>query len=88
MYAIALKPELDKIFEKMAVREKRKLDIIFKKISEIVRDPHRYKNLRKPLQHLKRVHINTNFVLTFTIDEASKTVIFVDFDHHDNIYKH
>ncbi|MBN1390760.1 MAG: type II toxin-antitoxin system RelE/ParE family toxin [Candidatus Thermoplasmatota archaeon] len=87
MYYIDIKPELDKILDKMARKDKRKYDIIFKKISEIVQEPNRYKNLKKPLQHLKRVHIDTNFVLTFSIDEESKTVTFVDFDHHDNVYK-
>ena len=88
MYSIDIKPGLDRILEKMATKDKHKYDIIFKKISEIVQEPHRYKNLKKPLQHLKRVHIDTNFVLTFGIDEESKTVIFYDLDHHDNIYKH
>lgn len=88
MYYIDIKPGLDKILEKLARKDKKKYDIILKKISEIVQEPHRYKNLKKPLQHLKRVHIDTNFVLTFSIDEESKTVTFVDFDHHDNIYKH
>ncbi len=88
MYNIDIKPGLDKILEKLARKDKRKYDKIFRKISEIVQEPHHYKNLKKPLQHLKRVHIDTNFVLTFSIDEKSKTVTFVDFDHHDNIYEH
>ncbi|MBI4176613.1 MAG: hypothetical protein HY518_05385 [Candidatus Aenigmarchaeota archaeon] len=45
-------------------------------------------NLRAPLQHLRRVHINTHFVLTFSIDEKTRTVILEDFDHHDNIYRY
>lgn len=88
MYSIDIKPGLDKILQKMAKKDKRKYDFIFKKISEIVQEPHRYKNLKRPLQHLKCVHIDTNFVLTYSLDEESRTVTFVDFDHHGNIYKH
>ena len=28
-------------------------------------NPQHYKNLRKPLQHLKRIHVDKSFVLTF-----------------------
>ena len=61
--------------------------IIEKKIKEILQSPYHYKNLRKPLQDLKRVHIEKSFVLTFSVDEENKLIIFEDFDHHDNIYK-
>ena len=57
-------------------------------IGNILKNSHRFKNLRSPLQHLKRVHIDQHFVLTFSVDEISKTVTFEDFDHHDNIYRH
>ena len=60
---------------------------IAKKSEEIVIDPNRYKNLRYPLNNWKRVHIDRHFVLTFSIDEETKTVILEDYDHHDKIYK-
>src|SRR4030043_343403 len=53
-----------------------------KKVEEITQDPHRYKNLRYPLNNWKRVHIDKHFVLTFSIDEKTKTVILEDYDHH------
>jgi mRNA-degrading endonuclease RelE of RelBE toxin-antitoxin system len=34
---------------------------------------------------LSRVHIG-HFVLSFSIDEESKTVMLEDFEHHDNAY--
>ncbi len=58
-----------------------------KKADEIVQNPQHYKNLRAPLQNLKRVHIDKSFVLTFSIDERTKIVILEDYDHHDNIYR-
>lgn len=36
----------------------------------------------------KRVRVDKHFVLTFSVDEDSKTVTLEDYDHHDNIYKH
>jgi len=35
---------------------------------------------------LRRVHIGKSFVLVFEIVENENKVIFLDFDHHDNIY--
>ena len=88
MYSIDIKPELDRILRKLAKKNRKQHKIIMKKIEEIIENPHRYKNLRYPLQDWKRVHIDSHFVLTFSIDEENETVIFEDFDHHDNIYKH
>jgi len=32
--------------------------------------------------------VDKHFVLTFSVDEKTKTVIFEDYEHHDNIYQH
>ncbi len=58
-----------------------------KKVAEIVTNPQHYKNLRSPLNHLKRVHVDSNFVLTFSVDELTKKITLEDYDHHDNIYE-
>ena len=86
MYSYELRKSVEKTFFKLAKKNPKQLEIIYNKIAEIITWPHRYKNLKKPLQHLKRVHIDKHFVLTFSIDERSKTVIIEDYDHHDNIY--
>lgn len=87
MYSLAIRPELDKILLKLTKKNKKHYDIIFSKVEEIIQNPQHYKNLRSPLNHLKRVHIDKNFVLTFSVDENTKTVTLEDFDHHDNVYK-
>tara|TARA_Y100000310_G_scaffold339810_1_gene433650 strand:+ start:49 stop:312 length:264 start_codon:yes stop_codon:yes gene_type:complete len=86
MYNLRVKEELDKKFDKLFKKNVKQLKIINKKVLEIRQNPHRYKNLRAPLNHWKRVHIDIHFVLTFSIDEESKTVILQDYDHHDRIY--
>ena len=87
MYTLYTRPHLDKIFHQLEKKNPKKLDIIFKKVEVLVLDPHRYKNLRRPLNHWKRVHIDKHFILTFSIDEKTKTITLEDYDHHDKIYR-
>jgi YafQ family addiction module toxin component len=87
MYSYILRKSVEKTFFKLANKNPKQLTIIEKKINEIVKNPMHYKNLRKPLQHLKRVHIDKHFVLTFSVDEDNHEIIIEDYDHHDNIYK-
>ena len=87
MYSFEIREHLDKIFEKIGKKNKKQLEIIYNKIAEVIQNPQHYKNLRSPLQHLKRVHIDKSFVLLFSVDENLKKVTFEEFDHHDGIYK-
>lgn len=87
MYSLSIRPELDKKLNKLYNKNKKQYEIIMKKVEEIIINPNHFKNLRAPLQDLKRVHIDSNFVLTFSVDEQTKTVILEDFDHHDKIYR-
>ena len=79
--------EIEKTFFKLKKKNISELRNINKKINQILKNPHHYKPLRKNLYGLYRVHINKSFVLTFEIDETSKRVTFIDYDHHDKIYK-
>ncbi|MBR5503741.1 MAG: addiction module toxin RelE [Methanobrevibacter sp.] len=69
--------------------EKSKINIK-NKILEIANtleiNPNHYKNLRKPLQRYKRVHVNNSFVIIFTVDIHHKYVIFNYYRHHDDVY--
>jgi len=87
MYDLFLRKSVETIFFKLAKKNPKQLEIINNKINEIRENPQHYKNLKKPMQHLKRVHVDSNFVLLFSVDETSKTVIIEDYDHHDKIYR-
>ena len=87
MYILQIKPSLKKKLEKLAKKNPKQAEIIAKKSEEILENPQHYKNLRAPLQHWKRVHIDKSFILTFSVDENNKTVTLEDYDHHDKIYK-
>lgn len=86
MYFLDIKPELDKKLAKLYKKNRKQHDMIISKTEEIVQNPQHYKNLRAPLQHLKEVHIDKHFVLTFSVDENTKTVTLEDFEHHDEIF--
>lgn len=87
MYSIDIKEAADKKFAKLSKKNPKQMEIISKKIEEIAQNPQHYKNLRAPLNHLKRVHIDKSFVLIFSVDENRKVIIIEDYNHHDNIYK-
>jgi len=86
MYEVGYRKSVEKIFFKLARKNRKQLEIIYRKIEELRLNPHHYKNLRRPLQHLKRVHVDRSFVLVFSVDEPNMTVVIEDYDHHDNIY--
>ncbi|MBI5393488.1 hypothetical protein HZA96_06485 [Candidatus Woesearchaeota archaeon] len=87
VYSLIIKPELDKKFGKIFKKNRKQYEIIMKKANEIIENPRHYKNLRFPLQHWKRVHIDSSFVLAFSVDEINKIVTLEDFNHHDDIYR-
>jgi len=80
----AMKEKLKKLYKK----DRKTYDATMKKIEEIVtsEDIERYKNLRNPLQALKRVHIMKSFVMIFKYEKSKDHVKFYDFGHHDKIY--
>ncbi|MDP1695607.1 MAG: addiction module toxin RelE [archaeon] len=84
--------ELNLKIKKLLKKDKKRAEIMYKKIKEIVNNDaetiKRYKNLRHDLSDLKRVHIDTSFVLTFKVDLVNNFILFYDFDHHDVIFKH
>jgi YafQ family addiction module toxin component len=83
---VEIKDELSNKLKKLQKKNIVQFNAIFKKAEEIQINPHRYKNLKVPMNYLKRVHIDKHFVLVFSVDEESKTVILEDYDHHDTIY--
>lgn len=86
-YSLEVAEDLNKIFYKLAKRDKVIFEAINKKVNEILINPYHYKPLRAPMQNKRRVHITDSFVLIFKIDEERKVVQLLEFDHHDNAYK-
>jgi YafQ family addiction module toxin component len=84
-------PKLKDLISKLVKKDSRRAEIIYKKVKQIINSNEftveHYKNLSHKLSNLKRAHIDKSFVLTFSYDKKRKFVLFLDFGHHDSIYK-
>ncbi len=91
MFDFNLSDELKLIIKKLVKKDKKKVEIINKKIKEIINSDEQsiqhYKNLRHDLKDYKRVRIDKSFVLVFKVDVLNNFILFVDFDYHDKIYQ-
>ena len=83
--------ELSPLAEERLVRLKRKNRVAFfaveNKVRQIQENPHRFKPLSGKMTGIMRVHIDSSFVLTYRINEQTRAVIILDYDHHDKIYR-
>jgi len=86
MYKSEPTPLFAKKIRKLLKKDNLRYERVRRKAIEICDDPHRYKPLGNVLSGVFRVHIDP-YVLTFEVHEARKVVRFIDFDHHDKIYK-
>ena len=87
MYYCEIRPTCGKLIEKACRKNPVLRNAVEKKINEIVQNPKHYKPLKYDLSGERRVHVLKSFVLKFEIDEASKTVVFLAFSHHDDAYQ-
>jgi YafQ family addiction module toxin component len=85
MYKVKVRKEAERVLKKLAKKDKISSIYISKKIKEIQDNPYHFKPLKKPLQSYRRVHIG-NFVLVYSIEENTKTVIIERYKHHDQVY--
>lgn len=86
MYNLEVRESVDGLFRKLAKKDKVSFEYINKKILEIRENPYHFKPLRKPLQNFRRVHIG-NYVLVYSINEKTKTIIIERYKHHDDVYR-
>ena len=82
-----LNPLCKKILNKLSKKDRQLYEQVLKKVEEVINsfDAEHYKNLRYDMKDRKRAHIG-HFVLVFKFIKQENKIIFVDFDHHDNIY--
>lgn len=79
--------EFKKILKKLFKKDKSTYQRLIKKIEDIISssDIEHYKNLRFPMQDLKRVQMGEK-VLVFEYNKKTKLISFENFQHHDKIY--
>ena len=87
-FTVIFSSELKKKMGILKQKDKTTYGALQKKILQIAscdkRSIEHYKNLRGTLSDFRRVHIGS-FVLIFRV--ADDTLVFEEFEHHDNIYK-
>ena len=90
MFDFDFSEESRRELKSLSKKDKALANALSKKIKEICsRDSQTieyYKNLRKPLNEFKRVHVGS-FVLIFKVFKEKKLVYFDSFKHHDEAYK-
>jgi len=89
MYEFLIENKLRKIMKTIFKKDRTLHDALIKKIHEVVfcKNVNHYKNLRAPLNFLKRIHIKGPFVLIFSYDASKNIIKFHNLDHHDKIYQ-
>ena len=85
-YGIHISESLDKKLRKLCKKNSKFGEAIGKKLEQIRKHPHHYKELRGDKHGARRVHILSSFVLVFEIDEEESCIKVLDIDHHDKVY--
>jgi len=86
-YSLIISDACEKRIKKLCKKNPVLKNALKNKMREIIKNPFHYKPLRHDLKGERRVHIMKSFVLKFEINENTKTVTFVFFGHHDEVYK-
>ena len=85
IYALDVSEKLDRIFSKLAKKDKLQFEILTRKIKEILENPKIGEPLTGNMAGQRSVHVR-NFVLVYEILENQKVVRLLDYDHHDVVY--
>ena len=78
--------KVDKIFKKLQKKDSGQFEAVSKKVNQILENPERFKPLKSPMEHMRRVHVGS-FVLVYDVDEPRKVVTIRRYEHHDKVYK-
>lgn len=84
-HKIIIEDRLKAFLKKLYKKDRLRYEICMKKMEEIASNPEIYKPLRYEMKNIRRTHVLKSFVLIFRVE--GDTVRFLDFDHHDNIYR-
>ena len=85
-FKIDISKKLIKVLKKLKKKSPKDYKKLWNKMKQIAQNPKAYKPLKGTLKEIYRVHLG-HFVLLFTIFDREKVVEFIEYDHHDKIYK-
>lgn len=84
-YNLIITEHLDKVFSKLAKKDKVHFKELFKKIEGLLENPKMGEPLTARMIGQWRVHIGS-FVLTYEILEKEKKIVLLNYEPHDKIY--
>lgn len=84
-YRLEVSERLDKLFSKIAKRDKLQFEILSRKIKEILENPKIGEPLIANMAGMRSVHVR-HFVIIYEILEPLKIVRILDYNHHDIVY--
>ena len=91
MFDFDISYELKLVIRKLSKKDRIKVEILNKKIKEIIGNDlssiDRYKNCRYDLKDYKRVHLDKSFVLLFKVYKEKNMIYFWQLKHHDEAYR-
>jgi addiction module RelE/StbE family toxin len=85
-YKIIVHPRVQKELKKLFKKDKVRYSNIKKRLEILSNNPEIGKPLRNILKGKWRIHIGS-FVIIYEIDTENKSIILMDFEHHDNAYR-
>ncbi len=91
MFDFDLTDELRFVIQKLVKKDKKRAEILNKKIKEIINNNEktidRYYNCSYDLKEYKHTHIDKSFVLLFKVEKSRNFILFAKFGHHDDFFK-
>ncbi len=85
-YSLEVSPQFEEDYRKKCLKNRAFRQALDKKVAQILENPFHYKPLRAPMQGMRRVHVQSSFVILFQPLEQAKTVRLVALRHHDEAY--
>jgi len=90
-FSFDLSDELKATIRVLVKKDKKTVEILNKKIKQIINSDeitiNHYKNMQYDLKEYKRVHIAKSFVLFFRVFKEKNFIMFDKFGHHDDMYR-
>ncbi|BDZ71403.1 type II toxin-antitoxin system RelE family toxin [Methanobacterium petrolearium] len=84
-YDIYLSLDIKRLLKKLEKKDRQHYLNVEKKIGQIIENPYHYKPLRGDLSGSRRAHIGS-YVLIYEINESGHYILFLKYQHHDNVY--
>ena len=89
-FSFTISKRLSKKIAKLEKKDKVLARIFKRKILEVIRHDEKtintYKNLKKPMNEFKRIHLTDNMILLFKVYPERKYIIFADISHRKKVY--